>query len=128
MATTQLHMDISARFLEQAEEDFRRGDLLYAAEQAWGAVAHCVNGIAIDKGWPLGTHKLQRKTVDRLIRRDMETYDRRRLLFLSVENLYTGFYRESTSPEWVRQGIDDARELVAALKALATLSSDERKD
>ncbi len=119
MAAAQRHLDISDMFLDHAEEEFRKGDLLQAAEKAWGAVAHCMNGIARKNSWPLGTHLRLRENLRRLISRDMQKFERRRLLFISAESLHANFYQEFMPPESVRQGIDDARELVAALKVLA---------
>ena len=44
--TPERHHDISAMFMEHAEDQFRQGDLLQASEKAWGAVAHCISAIA----------------------------------------------------------------------------------
>ncbi len=36
MATVEQHRDISTQFLDQAEQEFNKGDLLQASEKAWG--------------------------------------------------------------------------------------------
>ena len=46
MATAEQHRKISTQFLEHAEDELRKGDLLQASEKAWGAVSHYVNSIA----------------------------------------------------------------------------------
>ena len=46
VATAEQHREISTQFLEHAEDELRKGDLLQASEKAWGAVSHYVNSIA----------------------------------------------------------------------------------
>ena len=50
MATTARHQEISRTFLEHAEIEFGKGDLLQASEKAWGAVAHYVKSVAKERG------------------------------------------------------------------------------
>ena len=57
MVTAAQHREISAQFLDHAEDEFRRGDLLQASEKAWGAVSHSVNAVARQRSWPLGSHR-----------------------------------------------------------------------
>ena len=57
MATAEQHRAISSQFLDQAEGEFQKGDLLQASEKAWGAVSHYVNFVARLQGWPLGSHR-----------------------------------------------------------------------
>lgn len=35
MAAAEQHREISSQFLEHAEDEFRKGDLLQASEKAW---------------------------------------------------------------------------------------------
>ena len=46
MATTEFHIATSRRLLEQAEREYRAGDVLQASEKGWGAAAHAVKAIA----------------------------------------------------------------------------------
>ena len=39
MATTECHIATSRSLLEQAEREFRVGDVLQASEKGWGAAA-----------------------------------------------------------------------------------------
>ncbi len=119
MTTSGRHEAICDEFLVHAEDEFQRGDHLQAAEKAWGAVAHCVNAIAIQRGWKVGTHRRLTDNFNRINGADGDPADRRRLLFRSAESLHANFYQEFMPPETVRAGIDDATELVAALKDLA---------
>ena len=56
MATEARHREISDQFLDQAVEEYRRGDLLQASEKAWGAVSHYVSAMSVERGWPAKTH------------------------------------------------------------------------
>ena len=125
MATTERHRDISTLFLEHAADEYRKGDLLQASEKAWGAVAHCANSIARDRGWDLGTHRHLAENIKRLISRDPANASHRRRLLRSVESLHANFYQEFMDEDSVREGIDDARELIGALKDLALLPGDD---
>ena len=127
MATAQRHTEISRIFLRHAEEEFQKGDLLQAAEKAWGAVAHCVNAIALERGWPVGSHRLLVSNARRIIGTDEENAPRLRLLLRAVESLHVNFYKEFLLPEEVREGIENAGELVTALKILSdSMSTSER--
>ena len=46
MSTAARHQEISDVFLEHAEDEFEKGDLLQASEKTWGAVAHYVKSVA----------------------------------------------------------------------------------
>lgn len=119
MTTSGRHEEICDEFLAHAREEFNKGDYLQAAEKAWGAVAHLVNAIAIQRGWKVGTHRRLTENFSRINGADGEPSDRRRLLFGSAQTLHANFYREFMSENEVRAGINDATELVAALKELS---------
>ncbi len=121
MTTSERHRDISALFLEHAEDEFRKGNLLQASEKAWGAVAHCMNSIAHDLAWEVGTHKRLVENVRTLIDRDPPQAAHRRLLFRSVESLHANFYQEFMDQDSVGEGIENARELIQAFTHLARL-------
>ncbi len=56
MATVEFHVETSRAFLEQAEDEFSKGDTLQAAEKGWGAAAHAVKAVAERRGWRHETH------------------------------------------------------------------------
>ena len=118
-ATVERHREISAQFMDHAEDEFRKGDLLQASEKAWGAVAHFVHSVARQRGWEVGSHARLRTNVNRLIRQDPAHADHRRRLFRSLEAIHANFYQEFLDEDDVRDGIDDAKELIRALEALS---------
>ena len=118
MVTAEQHREISAQFLDHAEDDFRKGELLQASEKAWGAVSHYVNSVARQRGWPLGSHGRLIQNANTLISRDPGTAEHRRRLLRSVEALHANFYNAFLDEDSVREGIQDARELIRSLEDL----------
>ena len=118
VVTAREHRDISAQFLDHAEDEFRKGDLLQASEKAWGAVSHYVNSIARQRGWPLGSHRRLIENANRLISTEPAHASHRRRLLRSIEALHANFYQAVLDEDSVRDGIDDAKELIGSLEVL----------
>ena len=118
MVTAEQHREISAQFLDHAEDEFRKGELLQASEKAWGAVSHYVNSVARQRGWPLGSHRRLIDNANALIGRDPANAEHRRRLLRSVEALHANFYNAFLDEDSVREGIQDARELIRSLEDL----------
>ena len=118
MVTAEQHRKISAQFLDHAEDEFRKGDLLQASEKAWGAVSHYVNFVARQRGWPVGSHRHLIENANELIKGDPANAEYRRRLVRSVEALHANFYHGFLDEDSVRDGIEDARNLITALESL----------
>ena len=88
VATAEQHREISTQFLEHAEDELRKGDLLQASEKAWGAVSHYVNSIARQRNWPLGSHRQLIENANKLISGDPANASHKRRLFRSIEALH----------------------------------------
>ena len=119
MATVARHQEISDQLLAQAVDEFRKGDLLQASEEAWGAVAHHVKSVAQEQGWPNSSHRDVCKNADRLV--DLTDNPRHNgLLFDSMENLPMNFYEDTYEerPEKVRYGIEAARDLIDSMRTV----------
>lgn len=112
--TTTDHRAISSTFLRQADEEYAGGDLLQASEKAWGAVAHYVKAMAKDRGWSSNSHKAVVDIAQQLV--DHSRHHVR--LIATAERLHSNFYESFCTESVVRLGIDDAKELVATLKAI----------
>ena len=109
MVTAAQHREISAQFLDHAEDEFRRGDLLQASEKAWGAVSHCVNAVARQRSWPLGSHRRLVENANKLISRDPVHAGHRRRLLRSVEALHANFYQAFLDEDSVRRALRTPR-------------------
>ena len=120
VATAQQHREISAQFLNHAEDELRKGDLLQASEKAWGAVSHYVNSVARQRSWPLGSHNRLIENANRLIRQDPAQAVHKRRLLRSIEALHANFYQAFLDEDSVRDGIEDAKELIGGLEGINT--------
>jgi hypothetical protein len=118
VATAEQHLSISNQFLEHADDEFRRGDLLQASEKAWGAVSHYVNSIARQRGWPMGSHKRMIENAREIFKWDQKNAAHYGRLLRSVEGLHANFYQAEMDEDSVREGIEDAKELVSAMAGL----------
>ena len=115
MATSEQHHEISIQFLQHAEDEFRKGDFLQASEKAWGAVSHYVNSVARKRSWPMGSHRQLIENANRLINLDAGQANHKRRLLRSIEALHANFYEAFLDEDSVREGIEDAKELIRTL-------------
>ena len=115
MATSAEHKQISERFLDHAEQEFERGDMLQASEKGWGALSHYVNSVAVDRGMPHGRHRHINSTATEMIGYlDDRKAPTEKLNSANV--LHANFYEFFLTPEQVREGLDSARQLIEDLK------------
>ena len=115
MTTPAQHERISERFLDHAEAEFEKGDMLQASEKGWGAVAHYVKSVAKERGMRDGAHWHINAAATEMIK----FLDDHRLPtknLNSANGLHRNFYESDMTPEQVREGLDSARELIADLK------------
>ena len=121
MATAEQHRAISAQFLDQAEQEFERGDLLQASEKAWGAFSPLRERQSPDSAaGGLGRTGTLIENANSLISADPGNAEDRRRLVRSLEGLHANFYQSFLDEDSVRGGINDARELIEALASLET--------
>ncbi len=115
MATIVRHQDICNIFLNHAEDELRKGDLLQASEKAWGAVAQYVKSVAHMKNWDDGAHYDIHQNAYKLINRTDDPKSNEMLL-RSVSALHSNFYEDFFNASTVKGGIEDARELIDAMR------------
>ncbi len=118
MATATRHMEISGMFLEQAQLEFSRGDLLQASEKAWGSVAHCVKSVARERGWPNSSHGDVLKNARKLVRLGSDPDGHGRML-VAMNALHVNFYEEHLESDDVERAIRDAKILVDEMTAVS---------
>lgn len=113
LATTEFHIATSRRLLEQAEREYRVGDVLQASEKGWGAAAHAIKAIAEERGWEHGRHG----HLVRAARRISNELDQPRVweLFQVASAQHQNFYEGWLDDEDVEQGLLRVRELLALL-------------
>ncbi len=92
MTTVQKHGQTAREFLDAAGREFAAGDKLQGSEKLWGASAHAVMAVALQRGWPCGNHYAIKAAVDQLA----EELDDRTLIgnFLVAEQFHANFYHD----------------------------------
>ena len=60
------HAQIALSWLTVSDEEFAEGRRMQASEKLWGAAAHAVLAVAIERGWRHGGHRDFVVTVRRL--------------------------------------------------------------
>lgn len=112
----EAHVRISRQFMRQADEEFAKGDRLQASEKAWGAAAHAVKAVAQQRGWRHDGHRYLFEAVDRIF---AETNDSEfRGLFGTANSLHMNFYEDWQSDDYVQDGIQRVKVLLAKLEPL----------
>ena len=109
---------MSLRYIEQAEEEFHKGDLDQASNKAWGAAALALKSIAERRGWNHNKHRLlydiSGQMADELDRPDL------RRLFRSANAMHQNYYEDWMASDEVRDGIEDAKAYLRGLEATQT--------
>ena len=80
-----------------------------------GAVSHYVNSVARKENWPVGSHQRLIENANMLISRDPAHASHKRRLLRSIEALHANFYQAFLDEDSVREGIEDAKELIRTL-------------
>ena len=116
--STERYLRTSRQFIVQAQEEFDRGDMLQASEEAWGAAAQAVKATAEQRGWEHNSHARLFENVKRVSREtgDSELHD----LFHVANSLHQNFYEGWQTDDSVRRGILRVKILVDRLTALVT--------
>ncbi len=112
--SSEKYAAMSRRYIEQADEEFHRGDLSQASNKAWGAAALALKSIAERRGWNHSKHGLlydiSGQMADELGRPDL------RRLFRSANAMHQNYYEDWMASEEVLDGIGDARDYLHALE------------
>ena len=109
------HRAVSDAFLAHAQAELDKGDLLQASEKAWGSLAHYVKAIAKKRGWSNKSHADVVEIAQGLVETTRDPAQQMSN-FLSVRSLHGNFYEDEFGPDAVQKGIDDAGDLLSALK------------
>ena len=114
------HVDLSRRFIRQAQEEFAKGDRLQASEKVWGAAAHAVKAVAEQRGWRHDSHARLFDVVSRVANAmdDPELRD----LFHMANSLHQNFYEDWQTDDFVQRGIERVYVLVGKMERYAATS------
>ena len=114
----QDHAQMGRRFLEQAGIELDKGDRLQASEKIWGAVAHSLKAIGIQRGWVHDSHANVIAIGEHLARefqRD-DFYD----YVNTAESMHVNFYENLSEEDGVRRALDRAITFIDELDKVRT--------
>ena len=111
--SSEKYAAMSQRYIEQAEEEFQKGDLGQASNKAWGAAA--LKSIAERRGWNHNRHGLlydiSGQMADELGRPEL------RIMFRSANAMHQNYYEDWMAADEVRDGIDNAKSYLRQLES-----------
>ena len=112
--SSEKYAAMSQRYMEQAEEEFLKGDLGQASNKAWGSAALALKSIAERRGWNHNKHGLlydiSGQMADELGRPDL------RVMFRSANAMHQNYYEDWMASDEVRDGIETAKEYLRLLE------------
>ncbi len=108
--------EISRHLLEQAREEFDKGDILQASDKVWGTTAHAVKSVCQRMGWNHHAHNHLRAAASYISSEFGR--DDLRLAFGYLESLHTNYYEHQWEVADVRTGINNAAFFIRELSTL----------
>ena len=112
------HTEISRRLIQQADDEFEKGDTLQASEKAWGAAAHALKSIAERRGWRHGRHRDLFPVVNRIAAETGQPEIS--FMFDAANTLHANFYENWLPDDMVEDKIAAVKELLDRLESLHT--------
>ena len=90
MLTQDQHAITAREFLEKADSHFADGDQIQASEKLWGAAAHAIMCLCLERGWRHTSHPAMKQAAERLAQEvgDQQIADR----FAIAEKYHRDFY------------------------------------
>jgi uncharacterized protein (UPF0332 family) len=113
---TEIHLKLSEKYMDEAEEYLRKRDYIQASEKAWGAASQIVKALAAKEGRELRSHASLWEYMDELAERlrDKEL----RYLWGRAKNLHQNFYENWMPSREVELAVDDVKMLIGKLKTI----------
>ena len=113
------HVAMSHRFIDHAKSELRRGHRLQASEKIWGAAAHALKAIAIQRGWHHSSHiniiDIGEQLAKEFGRDDFSSHLDR------ADSMHKNFYENNRRAGAILSAINDVESFVAKLDEVRAL-------
>ena len=113
--SSEKYAAMSQRYIEQADEEFEKGDLGQASNIAWGAAALALKSIAEQRRWNHNKHGLLYDISGQIA--DELALPHLRARFRSANAMHQNYYEDWMAVDEVRDGIEDAKTYLRELEA-----------
>ena len=104
---TELHANLSEKYLSDAEELIKEEDYVQASEKLWGAASQMVKAVAAKRNLELRSHSDLNRFVAEL-RREVNEPEIRRLWQIAT-SLHQNFYEAWLPGETVKESVEDIK-------------------
>ena len=113
------HVQVSHQFLEHAKVELQKGHLLQASEKVWGATAHALKAIAVQRGWRHRSHAIIFDIGEHLGREFGQEEQFARCLD-RADAMHTNFYENNRNESAIRLALADVEQFVEELDRVRT--------
>ncbi|MDI6885123.1 MAG: PaREP1 family protein [archaeon] len=104
---TALHVNLSERYIDEADEHIKKEDYVQASEKLWGAASQMVKAVAAKRNVELRSHgDLNRFVAD--VRREVNEPEIRRVWQIAT-SLHQNFYEAWLPGETVKESVEDIK-------------------
>lgn len=111
------HAQLALAWLTVSDEEFAEGKRMQASEKLWGAAAHALTAVAMERGWRYGSHRDFIITAQRLVEESGDDDMAER--FDEARQFHANFYQNFLGDEDIAYSRPRVREF--ALKVLTFL-------
>ena len=111
----ELHLKLSERYMDEAEEFLRRGEYAQASEKAWEAASQVIKALAARRGEEIRSHRGLHEFVARISEEQDREIGR---LWRSTTSLHQNIYENWFTESQVVDGVEDVKKLIEKLKQL----------
>jgi uncharacterized protein (UPF0332 family) len=111
----ELHLKLSERYMDEAEEFLRRGEYAQASEKAWEAASQVIKALAARRGEEIRSHSGLHEFVARISEEQDREIGR---LWRSTTSLHQNIYENWFTESQVVDGVEDVKKLIEKLKQL----------
>ena len=113
------HAAISRTFIAHAREELQKGNNLQASEKVWGAAAHALKAVAIQRGWRHGRHEALFDIADQ-VGKELGRTDFSNVISIA-HALHVNFYENLRREESIRSAIDAIEQFVTDLDEIRSM-------
>ena len=112
----EAYMNLSEKYLRDADDLLAKGDYIQASEKLWGSAALMVKAVAASRGSTISSHGELFSFVRRLGEEEDEPELRR--LFSVANTLHQNFYENWLHKDVIKEYSEDIKQLITELKKL----------
>jgi len=112
----EAYMNLSEKYLRDADDLLAKGDYIQASEKLWGSAALMVKAVAASRGSTISSHGELFSFVRRLGEEEDEPELRR--LFSVANTLHQNFYENWLHEDVIKEYSEDIKQLITELKKL----------